>query len=140
MDPIVEFKLHLPNMEPPRRLRRDLGVFELRAMPFKTMVIRYGDAPCAVPTCLSFKARSEGVVGLLLPHPAASQRGLTMDAEPRLLLLANDEPLHVGMWNRGPSDEIKLEPGAPIAQLLFLNLGNVALARPLGGLSLVAGD
>lgn len=100
---------------------------DLHACIDGTLRLRPGAPPVLVSAGFAVRIAEPGWCGLVAPRSGAGHRGLVMGNTVGIIDADYEGPVTLSCWNRNrePGDEIAIEPGERIAQMLF-----VPVARP----------
>jgi dUTP pyrophosphatase len=99
---------------------------DLRAMPEAELRLAPGEAQL-VPTGLAIHIADPGLCAVILPRSGLGHRqGLVLGNLVGLIDADYQGPLMISAWNRG-REELRIQPGDRIAQLLFLPVARVGL-------------
>ena len=96
--------------------------YDLLACIDKPMSIRAGERATLIPTGLAIHIGHKGkVAGLILPRSGLGHKqGLVLGNMLGLIDGDYQNEWMVSAWNRGQQDEIVIEPGVRIAQVIFV--------------------
>ena len=85
------------------------------------LVIHPGAKAVLVPTGMAINIEDAGVAAMMVPSPSdAHESGMVLGDTVRLSTGEGYQSIMVSVWNRDKDTPIILEPGARIAQMVFL--------------------
>lgn len=95
--------------------------YDMIACIDEPLILRKNDKAALVPTGLAMASYRADVVGLLLPRSGLGHKqGLVLGNAVGVIDGDFTNEWHISAWNRGQQDEIVINPGDRIAQVIFV--------------------
>lgn len=117
-----------PNAIVPVRATPMSAGYDLFACIDKTMSIRHGDKATLIPTGVAIYMANGNVMGSIYPRSGlAHKQGLVLGNTVGVVDGDYQNEWFVSAWNRGQQDEIIINPGDRIAQVVFVPVLHVDL-------------
>lgn len=120
----MEFQLKLLDARAEKTLKRSTpmsGGYDVIACIDQPLSIRHGDKPTLIPTGFALFSNRADVIGLILPRSGLGHKqGLVLGNTIGVVDGDYQEQWFVSAWNRGQQDEIIINPGDRIVQVLFV--------------------
>lgn len=117
----VQIKLLDPRAAIPQRGTPMSAGYDLIACIDKPMSIRAGEAATLIPTGVAIFIADATVMGLILPRSGMGHKqGLVLGNTAGVIDGDYQNQWFVSAWNRGQQDEIVINPGDRIAQVVFV--------------------